>query len=114
MGNQHLNNIELETAWKLVTCIQPIITYGGETLEMTKQEEKIINQIQENIIRRILMVTQSTPTESLYIETGLLDITTIVTKTDSTWKRNYTQIPRETNQQNNGTEYQKWMERYYQ
>ena len=47
---------------------------------MTKQEEKRINQIQENIIRRILMVPQSTPTESLYIETGLLDITTIVTK----------------------------------
>ena len=81
MGNQHFNNIELETAWKLLeTCIQPIITYGGETWEMTKQEEKRINQIQENIIRRILMVPQSTPTESLYIETGLLDITTIVTK----------------------------------
>ena len=81
MGNQHFNNIELETAWKLLeTCIQPIITYGGETWEMTKQEEKRINQIQENIIRRILMVPQSTPTESLYIETGLLNITTIVTK----------------------------------
>ena len=61
MGNQHFNNIELETAWKLLeTCIQPIITYGGETWEMTKQEEKRINQIQENIIRRILMVPQST------------------------------------------------------
>ena len=81
MGNQHFNNIELETAWKLLeTCIQPIITYGGETWEMTKQEKKRINQIQENIIRRILMLPQSTPTESLYIETGLLDITTIVTK----------------------------------
>ena len=43
MGNQHFNNIELETAWKLTlleTCIQPIITYEGETWEMTKQEEK--------------------------------------------------------------------------
>ena len=41
MGNQHFNNIELETAWKLLeTCIQPSITYGGETWEMTKQEEK--------------------------------------------------------------------------
>ena len=41
MGNQLFYNIELETAWKLLeTCVQPIITYGGETCEMTKQEEK--------------------------------------------------------------------------
>ena len=95
MGNQHFNNIELETAWKLLeTCTQPIITYGGETWEMTKQEEKRINQIQENIIRRILMVPQSTPTESLYIETGLLDITTIVTKNRLNMEKNYTNTPR--------------------
>ena len=77
MGNQHFNNIELETACKLLeTCI---IRYGGETWEMTKQGEKIFNQIQENIIRRIRMIPQSTRTESRYIETGLLHITTIVT-----------------------------------
>ena len=81
MGNKCYNNVELQTAWKLVeTCIQPIITYGGETWSLNKKEEKEINRIQENIIRRILMVPQSTPTESLYIETGLLDITTITTK----------------------------------
>ena len=47
----------------------------------TKREERKINQIQENIIRRILMAPQSTPREALYMETGLLDIlTTIITK----------------------------------
>ena len=81
LGNQYFNKIELETAWKLLeTCIQPILRYGGETMNNTKREERKINQIQENIIRRILMVPQSTPIEALYMETGLLDITTIITK----------------------------------
>ncbi len=81
MGNQHFNEIELETAWKLLeTCIQPIITYSGETWNLKKKEEKKINQIQENIIRRILMVPQSTPIATLYMETGLLDATTTITK----------------------------------
>ena len=54
MGNKY-NNIELETAWKLVeTCIQPIITYGGESWNINKKEQKSLNRIQENIIRRIL------------------------------------------------------------
>ena len=81
MGNKYYNNIELETAWKLVeTCIQPIITYGGESWNINKKEQKSLNRIQENIIRRVLMVPQSTPTDTLYIETGLLDINTITTK----------------------------------
>ena len=49
-------------------------------MNTTKKEERKINQIQENIIRRILIVPQSTPTEALYMETRLLDITTIITK----------------------------------
>ena len=69
----------METAWKLLeTCIQPIITYGGETWNMTKKEEKLLNQIQENIVKRILMTPISTPPEALYIETGLLDVSTII------------------------------------
>ena len=65
LGNQYFNKIELETAWKLIeTCIQPILTYGGETMNTTKKEQRKINQIQENIIRRILMVPQSTPISS--------------------------------------------------
>ena len=56
LGNQHFNNLQMETAWKLIeTSIQPIITYGGESWKLNKKENKMINQIQENIIRRILM-----------------------------------------------------------
>jgi hypothetical protein len=81
MGNKQFQEIEMQTAWKLLeTCIQPIITYGGETWNPNKKEEKEINRIQENIIMRILMVPQSTPIESLYMETGLMDITTIIYK----------------------------------
>ena len=81
LGNQYFNKIELETAWKLLkTYIQPILACGGETMNTTKKEQRKINQIQQNIIRRILMVPQSTPIEALYMETGLLDITTIITK----------------------------------
>ena len=42
MGNKYYNNIELETAWKLLeTCIQPIITYGGESWNINKKRTKI-------------------------------------------------------------------------
>ena len=48
MGNKYYNNIELETAWKLVeTCIQPIITYGGESWNINKKEQKSLNRIQK-------------------------------------------------------------------
>ena len=81
MGNQQFSKIELETAWKLLeACIQPIITYGGETWKTNKREQKALNQLQENIIRRILMVPQTTPIETLYIETGIIDINTIAMK----------------------------------
>ena len=70
MGNKYYNNIELETAWKLVeTCIQPIITYGRESWNLNKKEQKSLNRIHENtcIIRRVLMVPQSTPTDTLLL-----------------------------------------------
>ena len=38
-----------------------------------KTENENINRIMDNILKRILMVPQSTPREALYIETGLLD-----------------------------------------
>jgi hypothetical protein len=41
---------------------------------------KDINSILDNIIRRLLMTPQSTPRESLYIETGLMDPETISKK----------------------------------
>ena len=94
MGNNIFHNIELEVAWKLLeTCIQPIITYAGETWKTTKTEMRTINQIQEQIIKRILMVPQSTPKEPLYTETGLLDITTIITKKRNKYKMKLEQKP---------------------
>ena len=75
MGNKYYNNIELETAWKLLeTRIQPIITYGGESWNINKKEQKSLNRIQEiSYDVYILMVPQSTPTDTLYIE--MLNIT---------------------------------------
>ena len=80
-GDCHFKNIHMETFWKLVSaCIIPIITYAGETRKPTKEENKKLNQLLDRIIRRILMVPESTPREALYIESGLLDIKTITEK----------------------------------
>ena len=74
-GNKHFHNIQMKAIWKLVeTCIVPILTYGGETRTPTKKENKEINNILDNIIKRIIMVPRTTPREVLYIETGLMDI----------------------------------------
>jgi len=74
-GDPTLRGIQMDTIWKLVeTCIIPVITYGSETWEPTKKETKSLNQILDNILKRILKVPTSTPRESLYIETGLIDI----------------------------------------
>ena len=80
-GNQNFKEIEMETFWELLkTCIVPIITYAGEVCNPNKAETKKINGILDNIIRRILMVPQTTPREVLYMETGLLDIQTTTDK----------------------------------
>ncbi len=80
-GNKTFKGIEMETIWKtLETCITSVITYGGETWKPNKGEMKSINQIMDNILKRILMVPTTTPREVLYIETGLLDIETILSK----------------------------------
>ena len=77
--DQNFKNIKLQCIWKLVkTCIIPIITYGCETWEPQKGEMKKLNQILDKIIKRILMTPEATPREALYIETGLLDIETII------------------------------------
>ena len=73
-GNEEFNGIYLEIIWKLLeTCIQSIMTYGGETWNTTKKEMQEINRSLDKIIKRILMTPPSTPREALYIETGLLD-----------------------------------------
>ena len=70
-----LRGIQMETIWKLIdTCIIPIITYGSELWNPNKKETKQIDQVLDNIIKRILMVPTSTPREATYIETGLKDM----------------------------------------
>ena len=57
--NPTLCLVEMRTT--LETCIVPIITYGGETLELrTNKEGKEINRMLENIIK----VPRGTPTEA--------------------------------------------------
>jgi hypothetical protein len=77
-GDKDFRNIEMGTLWKLIeTCIIPIITYGAETWNLKKQEKTELNKILDQIIKRILKVPITTPRETLYMETGLLDIDTI-------------------------------------
>ena len=77
--DQNFKSIKMECIWKLVkTCIVPIITYASETWEPNKKEMKKLNQILDKIIKRILMTPEATPREALYIETGLLDVETII------------------------------------
>ena len=77
--DRNFKNIKMECIWKLIqTCITPIITYGCETWEPQKGELKKLNQILDKILKRILMIPEATPREALYIETGLLDIETII------------------------------------
>ena len=65
----------METIWKLIdTCIIPIITYGSKLWNPNKKETKQIDQVLDNIIKRILTVPTSTPREATYIETGLKDM----------------------------------------
>ena len=66
--NQNFKNLELEIIWKLLeVCIQPIILSGMEAWHIKAKEMKKLNQIQEQIIKRFLMIPVTTPTEALYI-----------------------------------------------
>ena len=77
--DQNFKTVKMECIWKLVkTCIVPIITYASETWEPTKAEMKKLNKILDRIIKRILMTPEATPREALYIETGLLDVETMI------------------------------------
>ncbi len=61
------------------TCILPIIIYAGEIFNIrNKAEEAAINRLLENIIKRILKVPIGTPTEALYVETGLIEPTVTI------------------------------------
>ena len=73
-GNKNFSNIEMQTIWELTQCcITSTIAYSTESWSPGKTENEKINRIMDNILKRILMVPQSTPREALYIETGLLN-----------------------------------------
>lgn len=79
LQDSNFKGIQLKSAWKLLeTCIKPIITHSLEALEINKTSMKELNKIWEAFIKRILKTPISTPTESLYIETGLIDIETTI------------------------------------
>ena len=74
-GDDNFNKLEMETIWKLVeTCIIPIATYASETWNNNKTNTQEINRILDSIIKRILKTPVSTPRETLYMETGLMDL----------------------------------------
>jgi hypothetical protein len=71
-GNQEFNNIRMEVIWKLVnTCIIPIITYGAETWILKDKETERLQQILDNVLKRILKTPKSTPSEIIAAETGI-------------------------------------------
>ena len=80
-GNEEMNEIEMAATWELIeNTIIPIITYVSETWNPTEKEMKDLNSILDNIIRRVLITPYTTPRESLYIETGLMDPETVSKK----------------------------------
>ncbi len=78
--NPTLKWVEMETLWISVeVCVVPLITYAGETFNIrNKKEKEDINRLLENIVKRILMVPRGTPREALYVETGLMQPTTVI------------------------------------
>ena len=81
-GNDEFHNIEMSTIWKLLdACIIPIITYGAEAWTPTKAEEGALQKILDNIIKRILKIPTTTPSELTTAETGIWDIESQVMKT---------------------------------
>ena len=71
----------MKSAWKLLeACVLPIILYASETLDLTPNKEAKVTRIYDNLIKQLLKVPVTTPRETLYIETGLLDISAQIRK----------------------------------
>ncbi len=74
-GTCEFKGIKMKSIWKLVdTCIIPIITYGAEAANHNKKEKEAIQQIFNDLLKRILNLPQPTPNTNLLIETGYLPI----------------------------------------
>jgi len=77
-GNANFHHMEMATVWRLIdTCIIPIITYAAETWTIPQKESKQIQQIMDNVLRRIMKTPVTTPTEIIQAETGIMDIESI-------------------------------------
>ena len=78
-GSSDLKNIEMKTIWTtLEACVTPTMTYGMEAFSPTKKEKTQMKQMLDNILKRIIMTPRSTPWEPLYIETGTIDVNSIM------------------------------------
>ena len=69
----------MAASWELIeNTIIPIITYVSETWNPTEKEIKELNTILDNILK-VLITPYTTPRESLYIETGLMEMPRFIT-----------------------------------
>ena len=72
-SNKEFKSIRMYAIWKLMEmCIIPIMTYRAEATNHTKKEEEQIQQIFNNLLKRILDLPQSALNLALLIETGYL------------------------------------------
>ena len=103
----------MQTVWELTqSFIASTIAYSSEIWNPGKTEQEKINRIMDNIIKRILMVTQSTPREALYIETGFAGSRSNKTKKPSAHgaQTNQRQQPTDEKLITNNTTTSKWAE----
>ena len=80
-GSTDLKKVELKVMRDLVeTCILPIIMYGWEATNSRKEDEKRLKQIVDSLIKRILITSLSTIWESLFTESGILEVRLTITR----------------------------------
>ena len=78
-SDQILNRIKVKSLVKLHTqCLVPSLSYGCEPWTPTAIEIEELEQIQLNVLRRILKIPKSTPRMAILAETGCLPIITII------------------------------------
>jgi len=77
--DETLERIEMKTIFSYINYnIIPTITSTAEAWQPTKKEWNELNTLYEKMLKRILKIPGTTPKESIYIETGLMDPETII------------------------------------
>ena len=80
-GNKEFKGMKMKAIWLLVeTVIVPIITYGSEAWNATKQEMTQIEAVFNKCIKTLLCLPETTPTAIILAETGFLPIELIINK----------------------------------